>query len=214
MISYIKGTLLLREPSRVIVSTGNLGYSISLDQKTELTLGGVGAEVELFTYQVVRETELSLYGFDSLMKLEVFELLLKANKVGPKVAIGFLSSLDPKDILKCIHSGDPKSFGKVSGAGPKLIMRVILDCQAKAKRLMEKYAIFTTEEGQEADLKEDIIIGNYDGEIVKDALVTLGFTTSEIKESLKEVSNKRGASKFNSESMISECLKYFYSKKL
>ncbi|MCO4781230.1 MAG: Holliday junction branch migration protein RuvA [Candidatus Cloacimonetes bacterium] len=214
MISYIKGKLLLREPSRVIVSTGNLGYSISLDQKTELTLGGVGTEVELYTYQVVRETELSLYGFDSLMKLELFELLLKANKVGPKVAISFLSSLSPQDILKCIESGDPKSFGKVSGAGPKLMMRVILDCQAKGKRLMEKYGIFTTEDSAQLESGEIVNSGNYDGEIIKDALITLGFTSSEIKDSLKEVGKKRGANSFNSESMISECLKYFYSKKL
>ncbi|MCJ8345458.1 helix-hairpin-helix domain-containing protein, partial [bacterium] len=167
MISYIKGKLLLREPSRVIVSTGNLGYSISLDQKTELTLSGVGSEVELYTYQVVRETELSLYGFDSLMKLEVFELLLKANKVGPKVAIGFLSSLTPIDILKCIHSGDPKSFGKVSGAGPKLIMRVILDCQAKSKRLMEKYGVFVSGEDGGLESSEAAFVGQFDGEIVK-----------------------------------------------
>ncbi|PCJ18687.1 MAG: hypothetical protein COB02_09635 [Candidatus Cloacimonadota bacterium] len=214
MISYIKGTLLLREPSRVIVSTGNLGYSISLDQKTELTLGGVGAEVELYTYQVVRETELSLYGFDTLMKLEVFELLLKANKVGPKVAIGFLSALTPSDILKCIHSGEPKSFGKISGAGPKLMMRVILDCQAKTKRLMEKYGIFVGEDGIKIEKVDISLTGDFDQEIVKEALNTLGFTNSEVRESFKEVGAKKGASSFKSEKMISECLKYFYSKKV
>ena len=81
MISYVKGILLLREPGRVILNTGNLGFTIRVDQITELQMSAVGEQQrELYTYHVVGDKEMSLYGFDSLLKLEVFELLLAANK--------------------------------------------------------------------------------------------------------------------------------------
>ena len=80
MISYVKGILLLREPGRVILNTGNLGFTIRVDQITELQMSAVGEQQELYTYHVIGDKEMSLYGFDSLLKLEVFELLLAANK--------------------------------------------------------------------------------------------------------------------------------------
>ena len=110
MISYVKGVLLLREPGRVILNTGNLGFTIRVDQITEIQMSAVGQEQELYTYHVIGDKEMSLYGFDSLLKLEVFELLLAANKVGPKIALNFLSTLSPEDISRSILSNDPKNF--------------------------------------------------------------------------------------------------------
>ncbi len=68
MISYVKGVLLLREPGRVILNTGNLGFTIRVDQITEIQMSAVGQEQELYTYHVVGDKEMSLYGFDSLLK--------------------------------------------------------------------------------------------------------------------------------------------------
>jgi holliday junction DNA helicase RuvA len=207
VISYIKGTLLLREPGRVIVNTGNLGFSIRLDQKTELKIGPLGAEIELFTFQVIRENEWSLYGFDSLLKLEVFEVLLGANKVGPRIALSFLSTLMPERILEGVLSTDTKSFGKVPGAGTKLLSQVILDCQKKAKRLSEKYGLSF---GGGVVEKEESMTSD---STVLEALLQLGFTRTEAKDSMNHTLTARGSQNFDQERQISECLKYFYLKK-
>jgi|GEM_PF-282385 len=212
MIAYLKGTVLLREPDRLIVNTGNLGYLVRVDQRTGLHTGGLGSEVELYTYQQVTEKDVTLFGFDSLLKLELFQVLISANKVGPKTALNFLSALPCEEILRAILSKDPKSFGKISGAGPKLLSQVILDCHAKALRLSEKFGVAIeelsgSEQSEEGGFLEPAMS---DEGTVSEALKQLGFTRTEIKKSLSHVSKAKGYQSLNQEQVIGECLKYFY----
>lgn len=207
MISYVKGILLLREPGRVIINTGTLGFTIKVDQGTEVKMAAVGQEQELFTFHVIGDKEMSLYGFDSLLKLEVFELLLCANKVGPKIALSFLSSASPEDLLRSILSKEVKSFGKVAGAGKKILSQVILDCHDKANRLAEKIGLIITETVE----YEESISNSAKDSTVSMALRQLGFTASEIKRSMKYVDQLKFRSKMSQEDVVQECLKYFYS---
>ena len=207
MISYVKGVLLLREPGRVILNTGNLGFTIRVDQITEIQMSAVGQEQELYTYHVIGDKEMSLYGFDSLLKLEVFELLLAANKVGPKIALNFLSTLSPEDIIRSILSKDPKNFGKIVGAGKKILSQVILDCHDKARRLAEKVGLVTNLENEL--LEENSKLEN-DNNTVSSALKQLGFTASEIRRSVKYVDNLKNTANLSQEEIVQECLKYFY----
>lgn len=207
MISYVKGTLLLREPGRVILNTGNLGFTIQVDQITEVKMAAVGKEQELYTYHVIGDKEMSLYGFDSLLKLELFELLLSANKVGPKIALSFLSSAAPEEVLKSILSKDVKSFGKVSGAGKKILSQVILDCFDKAARLAEKIGLIV--DGKTSGEEESTQLEIYD--TVGLALRQLGFTASEIRHSLKHIEGMPSRAAMAEEEVVQECLKYFYT---
>ncbi|MBW7876782.1 MAG: Holliday junction branch migration protein RuvA [Candidatus Cloacimonetes bacterium] len=213
MIVYLKGTILNREPGRIFLNTGNIGYAIYLDMRTECSLKAVGEVQELYTAHIIREQEQSMYGFDSLLKLEVFELLMCANKVGPKVALSFISALEPQEILKATVNKDIKRFGKIPGAGPKILAQVILDCEKKALRLAEKYQLF----GQ-SELKDLGVLSISEEETtlypeVFEALKRLGFTPSEIKISLESVkkSARPGA---GTEEVLSACLRYFYAQKL
>ena len=205
MISYVKGILLLREPGRVILNTGNLGFTIQVDQITEVKMSAVGQEQELYTFHVVGDKEMSLYGFDSLFKLEVFELLLAANKVGPKIALNFLSCLSPEDIVRSILSKDTKSFGKITGAGKKILSQVILDCHDKSVRLAEKVGLLA-----DVDPKEVETITSAGSDMVSTALKQLGFTASEIRSSMKYVQGLSNQAEMKQETIIQECLKYFY----
>lgn len=207
MISYIKGRVLLREPGRIILNTGMLGYSVYLDQKTELKIGGVGSEEELFTFQVFRDGEPTLFGFDSLLKLEVFELLLKANKVGPKTAISVLSILSPEELLGSLLDGEVSSFGKIPGVGKKLLQQMVLDCATGASRISEKYGIKieNTNARMEEQVKTD--------PTVETALRQLGFTTTEVKHSLRHLNGVKNFQALDQETKIAECLKFFYQNK-
>ena len=207
MISYVKGILLLREPGRVILNTGNLGFTIRVDQITELQMSAVGEQQELYTYHVVGDKEMSLYGFDSLLKLEVFELLLAANKVGPKIALSFLSALPPEDIIRSILSKDPKTFGKIVGAGKKILSQVILDCHDKASRLAEKVGLIAALEN---DSNEPVPSPENQSDTVNSALKQLGFTASEIRSSLRHVEGLKSISSMTQEDVVQECLKFFY----
>jgi Holliday junction DNA helicase RuvA len=209
MIAYLKGRILFREPGRIILSTGNIGYNIFLDAKSQLSMKPDSEEQEFFISQIVRENEVTLYGFDSLFKLEIFEMLLSANKIGPKLALSFLSSLQPKDVITAVLSGDASSFGKIHGVGKKLLSQVILDCMVKAERIAEKHGI-------QSDSREELAVSEVQSKLANasfanTALKQLGFTGREIKLALDKVSEKRGAASMSDEQIISECLKLINS---
>ena len=170
-------------------------------------MSAVGQEQELYTYHVIGDKEMSLYGFDSLLKLEVFELLLAANKVGPKIALSFLSALSPEDIIRSILSKEPKNFGKITGAGKKILSQVILDCHDKSVRLAEKVGLITDLDSELVETK--LSLANSD-DTVSSALRQLGFTASEIRSSRKYVENLKSTAGLTQEEIVQECLKYFY----
>ncbi len=212
MIVYLKGTILNREPGRIFLNTGNIGYAIHLDMRTECSLKSVGEVQELYTAHIIREQEQSMYGFDSLIKLEVFELLMCANKVGPKVALSFISAMEPEDILRAITNKDVKGFGKIPGAGPKILAQVLLDCEKKALRLAEKYQMFGLQELKKLGVPTPTDDLNLYPEVAE-ALKRLGFTPSEIRICLESIqkTTKIGAA---TEEILSTCLRFFYSQKL
>src|SRR6516225_1986341 len=106
MIANLSGKLKLREPGRLIVATGGVGYEVFVPLSTYYRMPSVGAEVELEIRQVVREDALLLYGFASSAEKQAFELLMGIQHVGPKLALAILSVLAPKDLVAAISHED------------------------------------------------------------------------------------------------------------
>ena len=119
MISYIKGTLERRGENDIIVEAGGIGYRIFVSPATLAKLPQTGEAVQIFTYFSVKEDGMSLYGFAAREEQEMFEKLLLVNGVGPKGALGFLSVLNPSEIVMAILSDDVKTLSKAPGVGRK-----------------------------------------------------------------------------------------------
>jgi len=171
MISYIKGKVIFKSESFIIVSTGNVGYKIFIMSD----LNEIGQEVELFTYLNVREDALALYGFLEYKELELFEHLISISGIGPKAGMGILSLADPETIKVAIAKGDSSILTKVSGIGKKTAERVILE-------LRNKFSISDIE-NIEDKTKE---IGDYSDTV--EALVSLGYSSAEAKKALSNIS--------------------------
>ncbi|NOQ68171.1 Holliday junction branch migration protein RuvA [Patescibacteria group bacterium] len=171
MISYIKGKVIFKSESFIIVSTGNVGYKIFI----MLDLNEIGQEVELFTYLNVREDALALYGFLEYKELDLFEHLISISGIGPKAGMGILSLADPETIKVAIAKGDSSILTKVSGIGKKTAERVILE-------LRNKFSISDIE-NIEDKTKE---IGDYSDTV--EALVSLGYSSAEAKKALSNIS--------------------------
>ena len=114
MISYIKGTLERRGENDIIVEAGGI-----VSPATLAKLPQTGEAVQIFTYFSVKEDGMSLYGFAAREEQEMFEKLLLVNGVGPKGALGFLSVLNPSEIVMAILSDDVKTLSKAPGVGRK-----------------------------------------------------------------------------------------------
>jgi Holliday junction DNA helicase RuvA len=91
----------------------------------------IGHEASFHTALIVREDDLSLFGFETRAELEVFDLLRGVSGVGPKSALGVLATLSPDDVARAVAAEDDAPFRKVSGIGPKTAKLIAVSLQGK-----------------------------------------------------------------------------------
>lgn len=128
MISRIRGTLLTREPERIEVMTaGGVGYELEIPLSVFEKLPRTGRDVELLTYQVVREDDLMLFGFMEPGERSLFGRLLGASGVGPRLAIAMMSTLTPSALVRAITDRELATLVQVPGVGKKTAERIALE---------------------------------------------------------------------------------------
>jgi Holliday junction DNA helicase RuvA len=128
MIASLRGTLMSRDPSGIVVDTaGGIGYLIEVPLHVFERLPATGESVQLYTELVVREDSWSLYGFDGLTERAVFRRLMGASGVGPRLALAILSALGPDRTVRAIRDKDLAALASVSGIGKKKAERIALE---------------------------------------------------------------------------------------
>lgn len=130
MISSVRGTVLRTVGGVVEIEVGGVGYSVQVTPQHALSLR-VGSEARVHTALVVREDDMSLFGFASTEELEMFDLLRGVSGVGPKSALGVLSTLTPDQIAAAVALEDDAPFRKVSGIGPKTAKLIVVSLAGK-----------------------------------------------------------------------------------
>lgn len=130
MISRLDGTVLSARGQRLVVGVGGIGCAVAVTPPTSLA-ARVGGPIALHTHLVVREDELSLYGFETEAELDAFELLIGVSGVGPKSALGVLAHLSPDELARAVDDQDERAFKAVSGIGPKTAKLIILQLSGK-----------------------------------------------------------------------------------
>jgi Holliday junction DNA helicase RuvA len=130
MISSVRGTVLAIAGPAVIIEVGGIGLSIQVTPAHALSLR-VGSEAFVRTALIVREDDLSLYGFVDADELTVFDALRGVTGVGPKSAMGVLAAMDPGEIAGAIARDDDNAFRKVSGIGPKTAKLIVVSLAGK-----------------------------------------------------------------------------------
>lgn len=130
MIASVRGTVLAAVGSTVVIEVGGVGLAVQVTPPLALSLR-VGAEASLRTALIVREDDLSLYGFDGADELAVFDLLRGVTGVGPKSALGVLAVMAPAEIAQAVAREDDGAFRKVSGIGPKTAKLIVVSLAGK-----------------------------------------------------------------------------------
>ncbi|MFT4123345.1 MAG: Holliday junction branch migration protein RuvA [Microbacteriaceae bacterium] len=125
MISSLRGTVLSAIGSSVVIEVGGVGFAVQVTGAHALALRA-GAEALVHTVLVVREDELSLFGFATAEELAVFELLRSVTGVGPKSALGVLAAMTPDEVAQAIAVEDDAAFRRVSGIGPKTAKLIVV----------------------------------------------------------------------------------------
>ena len=130
MISSVRGTVLTVAGTVAVIEVGGVGLGIQVTPQHGFTLR-IGQEALLHTALIVREDDLSLFGFATPEELTVFDLLRGVSGVGPKSALGVLATLTPVQIAQAVSSEDDAPFRKVSGIGPKTAKLIAVSLAGK-----------------------------------------------------------------------------------
>lgn len=131
MIAHLRGTVLEKQPNRVVVESGGVGYDVTVPISTYTSLPEAGSEVRLRVYTHVREDTLALYGFLTADEKALFEKLIAVSGVGPKLAVTVLSGLPVADLAAAIRQGQAEHLVRIPGVGRKTAERIVLELRDK-----------------------------------------------------------------------------------
>jgi Holliday junction DNA helicase RuvA len=135
MIEKIKGTLVEKTPTNVVVDCGGVGYGLRVSIPTFESLGDTGSQVELFTYLHVREEIMQLYGFSRRMERDLFLMLISVSKVGPKTAQATLSGISAANFVQAVRTANAAMLTKIPGIGRQMAERLIVELKGKVDKL-------------------------------------------------------------------------------
>jgi Holliday junction DNA helicase RuvA len=168
MIYSLSGKIKLIKNDFVVVEVSGIGYkvfvgSLSLELQTN-------TDVTLYTYQVVRENALDLFGFKTVSELQLFELMISISGIGPKVALSIMSVTTPASLKRAVISENTDELTKVSGIGKKNAQKIIIELANKVDKI-------------EVDVSQS---DDFDLETYE-TLEALGFDRSQIRTALSEI---------------------------
>ena len=185
MIGHLKGKVHRAGPDFVVVDVGGVGYMVSVSTTTRQKVPAPGGDLELDIHTHVREDQLNLYGFASVEELDLFEMLIQVDGVGPKVGLNILSAASLEVLKRAIVSEDAAPIRRASGVGPRTAAKVIIELKPKLDAAAEFDAV-----PRAAALAGDGAVPK----AVESALRNLGFSSQEARAGLDAVDWKSSPS--------------------
>lgn len=131
MIGRIRGLLIEKRSPSICVDVHGIGFEILAPLSTCMALPNLNEQVTIFTEFVVREDSQTLYGFISESDRALFKKIIKINGIGPKLALGILSSMDSSSFAVCVEQNDISSLTKLPGVGKKTAERILIELRDK-----------------------------------------------------------------------------------
>ena len=136
MIAHLRGRLLEKHPNRIIVDVNGVGYDVHVPLSTFYEMTDAGSEISLRVHTHVREDALLLYGFATMLELQIFERLIGVSGIGPKLALAVLSGLDPNELVAAIRTANVARLTAIPGIGKKTAERIGLELKDKMATLL------------------------------------------------------------------------------
>jgi Holliday junction DNA helicase RuvA len=176
MITHIKGKLVEKTPTEVVIDCNGIGYYINISLHT-FSLLPDSESLMLFTYLQVKEDSHTLFGFVEKQERELFKLLISVSGIGASIARTMLSSLSPTNIIQAIASNDVATVQSIKGIGAKTAQRVILDLKDKVLKIYSLDEVSTSSY-------------NTNKEEALSALEVLGFNRKSAEKVIEKIINE------------------------
>jgi Holliday junction DNA helicase RuvA len=162
----------------VVVDVGGVGYMVSVSTSTRQLLPPLGGKVDLDIHTHVREDQLALYGFASAEELDMFEMLIQVDGVGPKVGLNILGAASLEVLKRAIVSEDAAPIRRASGVGQRTAAKVIIELKPRLDAVAELDAV-----PRAAAISGDGVVPK----AVETALRNLGFSSQEARAGIESV---------------------------
>ncbi len=197
MIGRLSGVVIEKSAPDLLIDVNGVGYEVQAPLSSFLDIGQVGSKITLLTHMVVREDAQLLYGFSDKMQRTMFRTLIKVSGVGPKLALGILSSIDADTFARCIQNHEVTALTKLPGIGKKTAERLIVEMQDRLKEWQTQAPLWAAVEQTEVDSRNHLLA---EAEL---ALISLGYKPQEATKML----NNMPVEIISSEEMIRRALK-------
>ena len=178
MIRYIRGNIFHQADGTIIVENNSgIGFHMMVPMSSGFHRFTDGDDVKVHTSMIVKEDDISLYGFYDREELELFELLITVSGIGAKAAMSIISVLSPGELTISIALGDSKAISKANGIGKKTAERVIIDLKDKVGSFDDEELGFTKQEIAFDDTRAE----------AKNALMSLGYSQQEAEKTIGKI---------------------------
>lgn len=180
MFERLKGTLEETKADYVVIGTSSFSYKVFVSLRTIQKLPQLEEDILLYLHPVIKENDITLYGFDNVEDREIFKELISVNKIGPKIGMALLSLYSRNEIIYFISSGKSKELTRASGLGKRGADMIIA-------QLKDKYKGFTIDESPESEgATERLRVEDQVFNEAVSALTGLGYTWEVASNSVRE----------------------------
>jgi len=204
MYFSIKGVLVEKKPTLIIIENNGICYEIHISLETSKKLGKIEETINIFTYLYVKEDVFCLYGFYDLMEKELFLKLINVSGIGPKMALSLLSSAPVVQIISMIKNENMKGLCALPGIGKKTAGRLVLELRDPLAKLEEFSPLSKHSEFEMITSSHSFEMNKNEYEAVS-ALVSLGFSQQQAKQKVLKVLNEQ--TDLSLEDLIKKALK-------
>lgn len=182
MIARLRGEILEAGSGRIVMDVHGVGYEVQVPESVLTSLGIVGEQACLFVRQIVREDDISLYGFANAEQRRLFDLLRDVKGCGSKISLSVISNLGEAATLAAIASQDAKLLARAPGVGPRLAERIIVELKDKASELaiLDRISAVVAPLDRSRRPSDELV----------DALVALGYRRGEAEAAADDVRGK------------------------
>lgn len=201
MFAFIEGKLFSKKAGEVVINCSGVGYLLYTSMQTFDALPALGETALLHTYLAVREDAQILYGFYTESELDLFKLLISINGIGPKIALGILSSITPNELHSAIIRNDLIKLQKLPGIGKKTAELLVVHLRDKITKLDIS--------NNDKDTSAKTIGQNHLSEEAVSALISLGYNKAAAEKAVKQSESEFNSLKDkNIENLIRLALKF------
>jgi Holliday junction DNA helicase RuvA len=155
VIAHLRGTILDKQPNRIVIDVHGVGYDVFVPLSTFYGLGHSGSDIALRIHTHVREDALLLYGFATELEQQLFERLISVSGIGPKLALAVLSGIEPPDLMRAIERSDLARLTAIPGVGKKTSERIVLELKDRLPRA--PVTAVAADDAGEPGLRDDVL---------------------------------------------------------